>query len=85
MSIKKTNLIYHNFKGNIKEFANDLHKEHKTDNAAIREGLNNYLDNVCRDLEHFELKEELTTKRKDLFIEWLTNYTILRHDLKFQS
>ena len=56
-----------------------MHEHYKTDNAAIREALNNNLDNICRELEELELKEEITTKRKDLFIEWLTNYTIIRH------
>jgi len=73
--------IYHNLKKEVKNYADGLHQQHPTDKPLIRECLNNVLDGFIRnDLEKCELKEILSKERVALYTEWLTNYTILRHE-----
>ena len=50
-----------------------------TDLPMRRQDLNDYLDYIDRRLGEYELKDNISKKQKNLFMKWLTNYTIKRH------
>lgn len=73
------NIIYNNFKAIIKDEAKQLKATNKNDKTLVRTILNDLLDELCKKLNRYELKETISPKQNNLYQNWLTNYTIKLH------
>ena len=74
----KANRIYQSYKGQMKAFADNFETN---DGPKRRTALNDYLDYCLKDMvNYYLLHEEISQKQYDLFENWLTNYTIKRHE-----
>ncbi len=73
------NIIYNNFKAIIKDEAKQLKATNKNDKTLVRTILNDLLDELCKKLNRYELKETISSKQNNLYQNWLTNYIIKLH------
>ena len=73
------NIIYNNFKAIIKDEAKQLKATNKNDKTLVRTILNDLLDELCKKLNRYELRETISPKQNNLYQNWLTNYTIKLH------
>jgi len=74
----KANRIYQSYKEQIKAFADNFETN---DRPKRRTALNDYLDYCVKDMaNYYLLHEEISHKQYVLFTDWLTSYTIKRHE-----
>lgn len=72
------NQIYTNAKALLKSQAKEL-KRTSNDKGYIRQGLNNNLDQMIYQINHYALREVITEKQANLYNNWLSNYTCTLH------
>ena len=69
--------IYQLCKSDLKEFADC---EQTEDKPMRRMNLNDYLDFLSKSIGVHSLKGKISYKQANLYMNWLTNYTIKRHE-----
>lgn len=72
--------IYYNCKSLIDDECKNLLYLNGKDQPFRRQSLNDLLDSLIRQVNHHALQDVITEKRAKQLINWLTNYTIKRHD-----
>jgi len=65
---------YHEAKAALKEFAWREKRVLKSDKPAIRQGINDYADSLCKDFPH-----SLSDSRRAQFTQWLQSYACTLH------
>ena len=72
------NQIYTNAKALLKNQAREI-KNSSKDKGYIRQELNNNLDQVIYQINHYAMRETISQKHADLYALWLANYTCYLH------
>lgn len=72
------NQIYTNAKALLKSQAKEL-KQGSKDKGYIRQELNNNLDQMIYQINHYAMREVITEKQARLYNSWLSNYTCTLH------
>jgi hypothetical protein len=72
------NQIYTNAKALLKSQAQKL-KSTSNDKGYIRQELNNNLDQMIYQINHYAMRETISQKQADLYALWLSNYTCYLH------
>jgi len=73
------NDIYLNSKSILKDTAKQAKESNPKDKPYVREVLNNQLDQLDRQINHYVMNDKISQKRANLYIKWLTNYCISLH------
>lgn len=76
--MKNNKSIYQNAKQLMKSTAKEL-KRTSTDKPYIRYELNNMLDSMCRQFDHYAMKETISEKKAEQYKVWLSLYTCNLH------
>ena len=65
------NDIYNQHAELLKQIASEEKESNAGDEPRYNEVLNNTLDSVIRDLQRYEMREQISTKQFNIYCKWL--------------
>ena len=75
--------IYQDCKSLLKEVAKQAKKEFRNDKPGIRQAINDYTDNLCRnEIERAKLRQEISEAKATQYMNWLSDYACTLHPKK---
>tara|TARA_R110000803_G_scaffold185900_6_gene248329 strand:+ start:1899 stop:2129 length:231 start_codon:yes stop_codon:yes gene_type:complete len=73
------NHIYNQHAELLKQIASEEKESNAGDKPSYNEALNNALDSITRDLQQYEMREQISVKQFNLYCNWLESLTCRLH------